>query len=420
MHDPQQVIVEHVSVSRRYFLRLGAAGAAALQLSPLLALGDESAGQAALAESLAKFEYLTKPDDFRLVERGEPLPYTHPIEKLREVGLTHETWKLEVVSDPDAPAKLDSPLSKEAGTALDWTGLMKLAETKAVRFLKVMTCNNIDTPLGMGLWEGVPLRDVIWLAKPVENVRRVFYYGYHNDAPKQIFRSSLPIGRVLEDPPGEYPVILCYKLNGELLTGKRGGPVRMVVPDAYGFKSVKWLIRVVLTNAPFANDTYANGNNDIDSWMKTSARIVSRPAKVKAGEPVPVTGMAQVGISGLTKVQYLLTPQEPPWPADDPWFTRGDWKDADVLPAPTSWAGGLPDGRLPEGTIGIDAKTGKPANWPMRYSIVHWGALLTGIPAGKYDLRCRTIDASGIAQPLPRPFLKAGGNAIQTLPLTVE
>src|SRR6516225_4013689 len=322
MDYPQQVIAGHVAVTRRYFLRLGAAGAAALQLSPLLALGDDAAGKAALAGELAKLEYLTKPDDFRLVERGEPLPYTHPIEKLREVGLTHETWKLDVVSDTDAPAKLDNPLSRELGTALDWHGLMKLAETKAVRFLKVMTCNNIDTPLGMGLWEGVPLRDVIWLARPTENIRRVFYYGYHNDAPKQIFRSSLPIGRVLEDPPGEYPVMLCYKLNGEFLDGKRGGPVRMLVPDAYGFKSVKWLIRVVLTNAPFANDTYANGNNDIDSWMKTSARIVSRPAKVKSGQPVPVTGMAQVGISGLTKVQYLLTPQEPPWPADDPWFTR--------------------------------------------------------------------------------------------------
>ncbi|MGE5191222.1 MAG: molybdopterin-dependent oxidoreductase [Deltaproteobacteria bacterium] len=420
MQDLQRIVAEHVAVTRRYFLQLGAAGAAALHLSPLVALGDDAAGKAALAEALARLEYLTKPDDFRLVERGEPLPYTHPFEKLREVGLTHETWKLEVVSDPEAPAKLDKALSKELGTALDWQGLMKLAETKAVRFLKVMTCNNIDTPLGMGLWEGVPLRDVIWLARPTENVRRVFYYGYHNDAPKQMFRSSLPIGRVLEDPPGEYPVILCYKLNGELLTGKRGGPVRMIVPDAYGFKSVKWLIRVVLTNAPFANDTYANGNNDIDSWMKTSAQFVSRPAKVKAGEPVPVTGLAQVGISGLTKVQYLLSPQDQKGPADDPWFTKAEWKDAEVLPAPDRWGGGLPESRLPEGTMGIDAKSGKAAAWPMRYSIVHWGALLTNVPAGKYDLRCRTIDANGIAQPLPRPFLKAGGNSIQKVPLTVE
>ena len=62
-------------------------------------------------------------------------------------------------------------MSKELGTALDWQGLMKIAETKAVRYLKVMTCNNIDSPLGMGLWEGVPLRDVIWLARPRETPR---------------------------------------------------------------------------------------------------------------------------------------------------------------------------------------------------------------------------------------------------------
>ena len=38
---------------------------------------------------------------------------------------------------------------------------------------------------------------------------------------------------------------------------------------------------------------------------------------------------------------------------------RADWKDADLLPAPKSWAGGLPEGRLPAETIGIDASTGR-------------------------------------------------------------
>ncbi|MFN0055459.1 MAG: molybdopterin-dependent oxidoreductase [Planctomycetales bacterium] len=420
MPDSQRLLDEHLALTRRHFLGLGAFGAAALRMGPLWGDADDVEGKRALAEALARIEYLTRADQFRLVERGEPLPYTHPIEKLREVGLTQETWKLDVVSDPDAKAQLEHPLSRELGTALDWNGLMQLAQTRAVRYLKVMTCNNIDTPLGMGLWEGVPLRDVIWLTKPTADIRRVFYYGYHNDAPKQMFRSSLPIGRVLEDPPGEYPVLLCYKLNGEFLTGKQGGPVRMLVPEAYGFKSVKWLIRVVLTNAPFANDTYANGNNDVDSPMKSSARIVSRPAKVIAGEPVPITGIVQVGLSGLRGVQYSLHPQEPAWPADDPWFTRADWKPADLLAPPDNWAGGLPEGKLPAGTMGIDQATGRPTQWPMRYAIAHWSALLINIPPGKYDLRARAIDANGIAQPLPRPFAKSGGNAIETLPLTVE
>lgn len=416
---------EHLKLTRRYFLQLGAAGACALPGLPIIANENEAVGKDALAAAIGKLEYLTLPDAFGTVERGDPLPYTHPPEKLREIGLVRETWTLEVVGDPAAPPKIESPLSRDVGTALDWAGLMKLVEQHSVRFLKVMTCNNGGSPLGMGLWEGVPLRTVIWLTKPQADLRRVFYYGYHNDDPKQLFQSSLPIGRVLEDPPGGYPVILCYRLNGEFLSGKRGGPVRMIVPDAYGFKSVKWLTRVVLTNAPAANDTYASGNNDIDSQMKTFARFVSRPAKVKAGEPVPITGLAQVGISGLSRVQCWLHPEEVDWPSDDPYFTKGDWKDAELLLPPDpaiggSWSGGLRDGRIPEGTLGFDPVTGRPRSWPMPNSTAHWATLLNGIRPGKYHLRCRTIDANGVAQPLPRPFPKSGRNSIEQVPLTVE
>ena len=70
----------------------------------------------------------------------------------------------------------------------------------------------------------MPLREVVWLTQPRENLRRVFYYGYHNDDPKQMFRSSLPIGRVLEDPYDLPPVILCYKLNGEWLDARARRP----------------------------------------------------------------------------------------------------------------------------------------------------------------------------------------------------
>src|SRR3569623_806381 len=111
-------------------------------------------------------------------------------------------------------------------SAFTFDDLMALAEKHAVRYAKVMTCLNLGCPLGMGLWEGVPLRELVWLTKPRENLRRVFYYGYHNDVPQQMFRSSLPIGRVLEDTFGLPPVIVCYKLNGEWLDSARGGPVR--------------------------------------------------------------------------------------------------------------------------------------------------------------------------------------------------
>jgi hypothetical protein len=407
------------SFSRRSFLRFGAAGAAALGAGPGLR-ADVAQDPSDAARVLEASEtYLNPQEKFRDVSRGTPLPHQLSPEKRVQVGLTRETWRLEVLSDPQHKADLKNPLTKEKGNALDWDGLMKLAEKRTVSFLKVMTCNNIGRPLGMGLWEGVPLRDVVWLTDPKEDLRRVFYYGYHNDDPKQMFRSSLPIGRVLEDPPGLPPVILCFKLNGKFLTPERGGPVRMVVPEAYGFKSVKWLTHVVLTNLFHANDTYADGNNDVDSPLKTFARTISIPKEAKANEPIPVTGLAQVGISGLTKVQVWVARAEETWPADDPHFTKAPWKDGEILPPPANWGGELPEGKISGTPFGFDPQTGKPRRWPMALTKAHWVARLPGLPAGKYTLRCRTIDENGIAQPMPRPFDKSGRAGIEEKPLVV-
>ena len=411
-------VEQHCELTRRYFLGLGAAGMAGMAVSPLLA--DPSPRSQQLTEAISKLRYLTPQADFGTVERGNPLPYTLPEEKLKAAGMTRETWQLEVVPDPDSNPVMENSLSKEQGNSLDFAGLMKLADKHAVRFAKVMTCNNGGSPLGMGIWEGVPLREVIWLTRPKENIRRVFYHGYHNDDPKQLFQSSMPIGRVLEDPPGMPPVILCYRLNGKPLSGKRGGPVRLIAPEAYGFKSVKWLNRVVLTNLFHANDTYARGNNDVDSWLKTFSRMLSAPGRVKEGEPIAVTGVAQVGISGLRKVQVWVTSKQTNLPDDDPHFTRGDWRDAEILAPPAHWGGDLADGRLPGTPLGFDPKTNRPKTWPMRYAIAHWASLIPGLAAGKYDLRCRTIDDNGLAQPLPRPFRKSGRNSIERKTVIVE
>lgn len=404
--------------SRRDVLQAGAAGALALGATPLAA--DAPQPSPALAEAIARLRYLTPPDAFREFGREKPRVDSLPPEKLREVGLHRETWRLEVVPDPESNAQVANPLSRERGTALDWAGLMRLAETRAVRFLAVLTCTNIADPLGMGLWEGVPLRDVIWLARPTGNVRRVFYWGYHNDDPKQRFVSSLSINRVLEDPPGELPVILCYKLNGQWLSPKAGGPVRLVAPGVYGNKWVKWLQHVVLTNNYQANDTYALWNNDVESPMKTQARFISPPARAKAGQPLAIVGLVQVGVSGVREVQVSLQREDAPQAADDPYLEKADWQPAQILPPPSDWGGGLPGGKLPDLPLQFDPSTGRPRSWPLRYTIAHWAVLLPAPPAGRYYLRCRAIDSQGAAQPMPRPFPKSGNNTIHQVTLVVE
>jgi DMSO/TMAO reductase YedYZ molybdopterin-dependent catalytic subunit len=420
MDKIKKLAQEHSNLTRRYFLKLSAAGVTALNSAKLRAQEYKERIDPLLDEAISKLEYLTRDEDFRNYGRGKPPPYKLPPEKLREVGLARDTWELEVVPDPESNAKVERPLSKATGTAMNWAGLMKLAETKAECVMNLISCTNGRFPCGMGLWEGVPLRDVIWLARPTGNVRRVFYYGYHNNDPEQRFQSSLPIGRVLEDPPGKHPVMLCYKLNGKWLTPVRGGPVRMLVPGEYGNKSVKWLQRIILTNNFQANDTYAGWNNDTVSYLKTCARFIHVPEQIKAGQPAPITGVAEVGMSGLSKVQYWLHPQNKPLPKDDPYFTRADWTDADMLPPPKDWGGGIPGGKLPPIPRQFDTVSGKPLHWPIPNTIIHWAALIKIEKPGQYDLRCRTIDANGIAQPMPRPFPKSGNNTIRRVKITVE
>lgn len=363
---------------------------------------------AELQEAVGRLEpWFTAQEKFQDVSRGRPIPHTLNPEQLAEARLTRDTWRLEVLADPEAPARLGRQFQAADQTAIDFQTLLQLGEKNSVRFAKVMTCLNIGCPLGMGLWQGVPLRDLLWMTQPTADFRRVIYYGFHNNDPAQMFRSSLPAGRVLEDYDGLPPVLVCWKLNGHWLSPQRGGPVRLVVPEHYGFKSVKWLTTILLSNEAAANDTYISGNNDVDSPLKTFAATLEVPAKAQANTAIPVTGYAQVGIAGLAKVQVWVSRAEDSWPGEDPWFQTAPWQDAIILPAPADWGGDFAEGCDLRGVFGFTA-AGQPEQWPLRLCKAHWCALLPPQPPGRYLLRCRTIDASGAAQPMPRPFRKSG------------
>jgi hypothetical protein len=152
--------------------------------------------------------------------------------------------------------------------------------------------------------------------------------------------------------------------------------------------------------------------------MKTFAATLHTPNNVKANTPLPITGYAQSGISGLSKVQVWITPGGKGWKEDDPYFTTAPWTDATILDIPKKWGGDFADGAIPADTMGFD-KEGKPKTWPMRLAKAHWAALLPGLPAGEYVLRCRTIDTKGQAQPMPRPFKKGGRCEIEFVKFTV-
>ena len=113
--------------------------------------------------------------------------------------LRPESWRLEIVSD--GTTQLEKPRKLDDNTAIDLAMLQELGKKHGVKYLKAMQCLNIAQPLGQGLWEGVPLREMLKLVGRLDNIRRVYYWGFHNNDPKQLFQSSLSYTQVMEAPP---------------------------------------------------------------------------------------------------------------------------------------------------------------------------------------------------------------------------
>jgi DMSO/TMAO reductase YedYZ molybdopterin-dependent catalytic subunit len=371
-------------------------------------------------------DFLTPADLFYEITRGRP--YQLPPDQRRAAGLSEDTWRLDVVADePPHEPTLERTFRKEHGTALTLADLERAFRERPVRCIKTMECLMNGPQSGLcsnGLWEGVALRDILARLGRLKNVRRVYYSGFY-EQPAQKFVSSLALSDVLETPPGHIPVFLAFRLNGRPLPLERGGPVRMLVPEAYGYKSIKWLNRIVLTNDYRANDTYAEKqNNDPQTPMKTVARIDfhSRTA-YRAGEPITIRGVAVVGVSGLSRVEYWLRPDQGTHGAldpDHPDWTTARWTEIPLgTGQPENWGRGLPGNTLPEGVHLVDPLTGRAKVWPLPWSWVPWSVRLDPLAPGAYEFRARTVDQNGFAQPEPRPNPQSGNSHVTCLNLAV-
>lgn len=79
-------------------------------------------------------------------------------------------------------------------------------------------------------WEGVSVRDLVQQADVIPEARYAIVYG------EQGYSVSLRINDLLREG-----VMLAYKHDGQGLTPEHGFPLRLVVPDLYFWKSVKWV-----------------------------------------------------------------------------------------------------------------------------------------------------------------------------------
>jgi DMSO/TMAO reductase YedYZ molybdopterin-dependent catalytic subunit len=79
-------------------------------------------------------------------------------------------------------------------------------------------------------WEGVQFNTVIDEVKPKKDAKFVYFEAYDT------YTTSLPLNKLLGDD-----ILLAHRLNDEPLPQPLGGPMRLVVPNKYGYKSIMWL-----------------------------------------------------------------------------------------------------------------------------------------------------------------------------------
>ena len=106
--------------------------------------------------------------------------------------------------------------------------------------------------IGNAEWEGASLRDVLDAAGAnVPTARHVEFIGLDRVEDKGDpfgFGASIPIEKAMDGS-----VLLAWSMNSAALAPSHGAPLRVVVPGYIGARSVKWLGRIVVRDAPSEN-----------------------------------------------------------------------------------------------------------------------------------------------------------------------
>ena len=107
-------------------------------------------------------------------------------------------------------------------------------------------------------WEGILFKTVAEIVKPKGNA---MYVTFECD---DGYTTSLPLSELLEDN-----VLLAYKLNGKPLPSERGGPLRLIIPSKYAYKSPKWIRKIKLTSKQELGYWESRGySNNADAWKE--------------------------------------------------------------------------------------------------------------------------------------------------------
>jgi DMSO/TMAO reductase YedYZ molybdopterin-dependent catalytic subunit len=153
------------------------------------------------------------------------------------------TWRLKV------GGLVEQPLS------LSYDELRALPRVDQVSTFHCVTGWTVDNVH----WGGVRLKDVLDRARPQALGHALRFVSM-----------EVPYVDYLTRPQAsQHDVMLAYEMDGKPLPQEHGAPVRLIIPEMYGYKNVKWLQGIdVVPRA--GNGYWENLGYDRDAWVGRS------------------------------------------------------------------------------------------------------------------------------------------------------
>jgi sulfoxide reductase catalytic subunit YedY len=283
-----EITDETLYLRRREFLRRSALGASAVAGSLLLpACGRAEEEQ--LSDEPTPFEDATSYNNFYELgtDKGDP--------KRNAGKLRVSPWSVEVSGEVARPGTY----------ALDDL-LRDLAREERVYRLRCVEAWSMVIP-----WRGVPLARVLERLRPNTSAKYVEFRTLLD--PEQLPGQRVavldwPYREGLRMDEAMHPLtLLATGMYGRDLPGQNGAPLRLVVPWKYGFKSIKSIVSIRLTqvqpptswnmSAPYEYGFYSNVNPDVDHprWSQKRER---RIGEFRRRPTLPFNGYAEE-VAGL-------------------------------------------------------------------------------------------------------------------------
>ncbi|MCD1259942.1 molybdopterin-dependent oxidoreductase [Paenibacillus athensensis] len=240
------------SITRASFLRLVAGLVLLLGVGPAFYRWLKGIG-AFSTESLDTPTESAVPDGNHMLPAPEPLPESAAVVgggakgRFRVYTVTEipafssDSWKFAIAGLVDRPM------------AWSWEQFLQMKRTVQVSDFHCITGWSVYQLT----WEGIPLKQLLAEAGVQSKAKYVKFYSGD-----QVYTDALSLEQAALDD-----VMVAVLMDGKPIPQKLGGPVRLVVPKMYAYKSVKWLQGIELIEEEHIGYWEVRGY-DNDAWVK--------------------------------------------------------------------------------------------------------------------------------------------------------